>query len=581
MQVNGQTVNTTSFSYDLPRISTISPQWLLSSNPTMYIEGANFGPLNANRSVLFHDHNTTQTFVCPTVTWLAHSSLKCEFTNVSLPLYARFNVTVSVGGYRNPDSNMAEFRTGFLNVAPVVPTLQAVMQEDEELLLELYSYDPDAGDTVQVFVALNPQWGTLFQVTQSNGKGSLINASLASVPVVHSQSKILYIPPENYFGNDSFQVFAIDDKGSQSLTQTIDIIVDAVQDPPVPRSAVINLDEDTTAVIEFKVDDPDQNTTDNITITILAIPQYGSLSIQNGSGNSSNWVEVLNTPFVLPLNVTSAIFRPVNDTNGSPYGTVVFKAQDRYVESIINGTVVINVRAVNDPPVFNRASLNSSVYEDTPTTFVFNVTDADQHDLLVVKVHNLSINGSLYAVSQDLRDSDIIKSSSPLGEGSEIKGPPYKILFSPLKNVFNPIDSTPQRFDISISDRSITLFERILFSIAPVNDVPKLSCGNPTIVELSTDFITNMTASVDVRIDATDVDDSGLFYHLVGVPTKGKLIADLRADPLDLGDTFVSPNMKYYFDSQGGVYPFANFTVVARDSHNSSSSNCTYVFSFK
>ncbi|KAI9138136.1 hypothetical protein BKA69DRAFT_819887 [Paraphysoderma sedebokerense] len=493
MQVNGQITNTVSFSYELPQILSVVPQWLLSSNPTMYIEGSNFGPMFVNRIVQFHELNTTQIYVCPVVTWLAHSSVKCDFTNISLPLYSRFNITVSVEGQQNLPTDYAEFRTGFLNIPPVVPPRRAVMKEDELLFLEITGYDPNSEDTIQLFVASNPQFGTLFQITPAGTRGGLINASLAFVPVLNSQSRVLYIPLQNFFGNDSFQVFAIDDKGSQSPVQTIEIIVDAVPDPPFPRSAVVILDEDSSAVVNFYVEDPDQAGTENVTLTILSLPQYGSLLIQNGSENGSDWIQIVNVPFVLPANVTSATYRPLKDGSGSPYGTIVFKANDSDAESTVNGTIVLNVMPINDLPVFNKTSLYLSVFEDTPAIFEFNITDVDENDQLTVKIHNLSIAGSLYPFSQNLRDSDIIK-SSPLGEGSEIKGPPYQLLFVPQRDVFTNANSL-QSFDLSYSDRFSTFSDEISFEIIPVNDPPQISCGNPTVIELSTEFITNTSAS--------------------------------------------------------------------------------------
>ncbi|KAI9138129.1 hypothetical protein BKA69DRAFT_819235 [Paraphysoderma sedebokerense] len=50
---------------------------------------------------------------------------------------------------------------------------------------------------------------------------------------------------------------------------------------------------------------------------------------------------------------------------------------------------------------------------------------------------------------------------------------------------------------------------------------------------------------------------------------------------LKAGHNFLSSELTYFSDSAGGMYPFANFTVVVRDSQNLTSANCTYLFSFK
>ncbi|KAI9139302.1 hypothetical protein BKA69DRAFT_673091 [Paraphysoderma sedebokerense] len=213
--------------------------------------------------MILRRYGTNQTYVCPSLTWISHSSLKCQFTNVSLPLDDRFGISLFVEGQVNPDNNVTEFRTGLMNAAPVVFPQQVLANEDESLFIEISSYDGDAGDSIQNFVSSNPQFGSLYQVTVSGTKGNLIDAVFTPVSTSHPQSRLLYIPRQNYFGNDSFQVQAIDDKGGKSGIETIQITVNPLPDPPVPQSMEINLDEDTSAVVDFKVIDPDQGSMDN------------------------------------------------------------------------------------------------------------------------------------------------------------------------------------------------------------------------------------------------------------------------------------------------------------------------------
>ncbi|KAI9139298.1 hypothetical protein BKA69DRAFT_1086355 [Paraphysoderma sedebokerense] len=141
-----------------------------------------------------------------------------------------------------------EFRTGLMNVPPIIYPLHEFVNEDESVFLTISSYDADAADSVQHFVFANPQSGSLYQVTTSGTKGNLIDASFTPVSISHPQARILYIPRQNYFGNDSFHVQAIDDKGGKSGVENIQITIAPLPDPPVPQSMEIYLDEDTSAV---------------------------------------------------------------------------------------------------------------------------------------------------------------------------------------------------------------------------------------------------------------------------------------------------------------------------------------------
>lgn len=574
--VNGQNTSMM-FSYDPPRISTVIPPWLSSTNPTIYLEGASFGSATANRSMILTKYNTSQVYICPELTWISHSSLKFEFTNTNLPLDARFTITVSVEGQSNPDRNTTEYRTGLMNVVPIIFPQHLVGNEDESLYIELAYYDSDVGDSVRCFVSSNPQYGSLYQVTASGSKGNLIDASFTAVSISHPQMRLLYIPRENYFGDDSFQVQAIDDKGGKSEVETIQITVSPLPDPPIPKSMEIYLDEDTSAVVEFKVTDPDQTSADcNCTVTVLALPQSGSLLIANTSSNNSErneFIQITDVPFSLPFNVTSAIFRPLKDEYGSPYATIHFKANDGELDSVMNGTIILNVLPINDLPVFNRTSLNLTVFEDSPAKLSFNVTDVDRN-AISFKIHNLRIDGALYLANANSEQR------GALGEGSDVLGPPFEIAFFPRQDFFTSNASGLQRFNVTYSDGKVGFSEEISFAVLPINDAPQLACDNPNIIELSTEFVTSATAIKPIRIVATDVDDTELTYHLVVPPQKGHLVSG-SSPTQTFGGSFFTPDLVYSLNSEGGMYPFINFTVAVRDSHNATSGNCTYILSFK
>ncbi|KAI9139299.1 hypothetical protein BKA69DRAFT_673275 [Paraphysoderma sedebokerense] len=244
-----------------------------------------------------------------------------------------------------------------------------------------------------------------------------------------------------------------------------------------------------------------------------------------------------------------------------------FKANDGELDSVINGTIILNVRPINDLPTFNRSSLNMTIYEDSSAKLSFNISDVDKNDIVSVKIHNLRIDGTLFLANVDSEQT------GPLGEGSDVLGPPFEIVYVPRRDFYTSNTSGLQRFNITYVDREGGFSDAISFNVLPVNDPPKLTCENPNIIELSTEFVTNTTAAIGIRVIATDVDDTELTYHLAALPQKGHLISSGSNNVLELGGTFSSPDLVYRFNAEGGMYPFVNFSVFVEDSHKATSKN--------
>ncbi|KAI9139303.1 hypothetical protein BKA69DRAFT_673551 [Paraphysoderma sedebokerense] len=190
------------------------------------------------------------------------------------------------------------------------------------------------------------------------------------------------------------------------------------------------------------------------------------------------------------------------------------------------------------------------------------------------KIHNIRIDGVLFLAAANSEQT------GALGEGSEVLGPPFEIVYVPRLDFFTSNASGLQRFNITYADREGGFSEEISFTVLPVNDPPKLTCENPNVIDLSTEFVTNVTATTAIRIIANDVDDSELTYHLATFPRKGRLVSHSDSNE-GTGGTFFSPDLVYKFNAEGGMFPFINFTVFVRDSHNATSGNCTYILSFK
>ncbi|KAI9139078.1 hypothetical protein BKA69DRAFT_1088211 [Paraphysoderma sedebokerense] len=75
LQVNGQNASYLC-SYQPPAVSSIIPTSILSANPTLYLEGFNFGGVNTLRNVVLTDTNSTITYQCPSLIYVSHNGVR-------------------------------------------------------------------------------------------------------------------------------------------------------------------------------------------------------------------------------------------------------------------------------------------------------------------------------------------------------------------------------------------------------------------------------------------------------------------------------------------------------------------------
>ncbi|KAI9137479.1 hypothetical protein BKA69DRAFT_891079 [Paraphysoderma sedebokerense] len=308
----------------------------------------------------------------------------------------------------------------------------------------------------------------------------------------------------------------------------------------------------------------------------MSLPNKGQLYYtQNMSSNAQDWFPINEVPTTLPVN-TGIVFVPLPDENGVPYTKFTFAATDMVLNSTINATVTINVAPVNDPPVFNLSSVaNITAKEDTEQVLVFDIGDVDMDNRLSVKITNLLINGTLFNFDRQTG----LRSSAAVGEGSELTGPPYQLLYVPTPNYFSPNSSIDQRFNVVITDIAvggISFTHEIKFAVLPQNDAPELNC-NPQNFVLPPDVLSGAVDYFNFNLVATDVDDSTLEYVLREAPAMGELL-NSSGRAINGNGVFVSGNLTYRFNNSGGSYPFPNMTVYVVDGHGASSKPCTYEF---
>ncbi|KAI9143971.1 hypothetical protein BKA69DRAFT_897617 [Paraphysoderma sedebokerense] len=206
--------------------------------------------------------------------------------------------------------------------------------------------------------------------------------------------------------------------------------------------------------------------------------------------------------------------------------------------------------------------------------FTFDVYDIDESDTITTKITNLDINGAIYYV-------DIQKGSRVLlGEGSEVKGPPYQVLYVPPLNYFTKTNQSHQRFNITYTDgvNNGLYSYHVSFPVLAVNDPPQISC-NPPQIELPTSFLIGASRNFTFFLQASDVDDPDLTFILTSVPVQGAF-RTLDGQRLAAGSSFHDIQLFFDAEQSGGGHPYSNFSVYATDAANVTSNHCVYQFTF-
>ncbi|MEH3139276.1 MAG: Ig-like domain-containing protein [Mycobacterium kyogaense] len=243
-----------------------------------------------------------------------------------------------------------------VNDAPVA-TDDAVSVDEDGLLIvnpaDLLANDTDVdGDELSVEGYTQPEHGDVW---------------------INRDGTISYNPDADFFGTDTFTYTVTD--GTESVTATVTVTVNAVNDEPVANNDAVEATEDASVTFPQDVllgNDTDADG-DTLTVVIGTAPANGTL-VQNANGTYT--------------------YTPNANFNGTDSFT--YTVSDGTTTSAL-ATVTITVAAVNDTPAATNDTLEAT--EDTPLTFtpgalLGNDTDADG-DTLTVVIGTAPANGTL------------------------------------------------------------------------------------------------------------------------------------------------------------------------------------------
>jgi len=226
--------------------------------------------------------------------------------------------------------------------------------------------DPPVADSKLVIV--NEDQGTEIALTGSDPDGDSITFRVIAFPKKGALSgdppKPIYTPNTEFFGEDSFS-FSANDGVFESNVAVINIIVRAIDDPPIAKPQSVTLDEDSSIKIILEGEDPEGKP---IRFRIINPPLYGSMT-----GTAPD-----------------LIYKPNPDFSGKDSFT--FTVNDGVFDSITPATVEIIVNPQPDPP--SAKSLSFTIDEDQSASITLIGRDPD-NDVLTYKIIDVPMNGTI------------------------------------------------------------------------------------------------------------------------------------------------------------------------------------------
>jgi large repetitive protein len=391
------------------------------------------------------------------------------------------NITYTVKDEEGAVSNAATITVTVtpVNDPPLAVNDQFETNEDTPLNASVATNDTDVDGPSMVYTLITGP---------SNGNLTL-----------HPDGTLTYTPDLNFNGTDQFE-YSLCDGGTPELcaTATATIIVHPVNDPPVVQNISVDVDEDTPTQICVTVTDieGDPSELTNVVVT----------------GNGTAVLDTVGGTFCF-------IYTPHPDYNGPDEVVVtVCDANDPTVCG--SGTVTINVRPINDPPIIVVVgtpvdSLFLTTPEDIPLDFCFDFEDIDGDDTSLNTMVNLLGGGTL----------------------DHQAGTQYCFTFTPVSQ-FNGRSI----WDVSIcDDGSPSLCGKVIvvIDVLPVDDPP---------VAVDDVFETDEDVVLNASVATNDINDGPQAnYSLLTGTTNGTLVFN--------GDgSFAYTPSEDYFGADGFTY---------------------------
>ena len=336
-------------------------------------------------------------------------------------------VTVTDGG----TTNQTFSRQFTVTVSPVndPPRLLAVSAasttEDVPIFIPILLHDPDDATA-------------LLALSVSSLNTNLVPASGLLLGGTGATRSLLITPAPNANGTASIRLVVTDPHGA-SFTNLLTLSVVSANDPPTINSIADRAIPEDSATQSVPLSGLSGGPADEAqSITLTAVSSNPAL-IPNPSITHTN-----------PNSSGTLTFRPNTNANGSAVITVT--ASDTEGSQFAR-TFTVTVTAVNDPPVINVVSAQSTA-EDTPVTVAFLIEDAEN------PAASLSVTGTS-------SNPALLNAAAISMEGS---GSNRTVNLRPL-----PDQSGTASITLTVSDGAATNSTTFALTVNAVNDPPTLN----------------------------------------------------------------------------------------------------------
>lgn len=318
-----------------------------------------------------------------------------------------------------------------VNDAPVAADDTAGTNENQSTNIAVLQNDDDVdGDTLSVTSTTAP------------GQGGSVT--------IESDNTLTYAPATDFVGTETFDYTVTD--GIASVTATVTVTVNNVNDAPTAAADTATTDEDTAVTVDVLANDGDPDG-DPLGIISATTPTDGTTSVANG--------QITYTPNA-DFNGTDSFDYTISD------GSLTASA-----------TVTVTVNAVDDAPTATDDT--ASTTEDVAVTVDVLQNDAD------IDTATLSIA----SVTTPSKGAASIDDGGTPGDTSD-----DQVTYTP-----NPDANGSDTFDYTVSDGTSTDTGTVTVTITAVND-------SPVAVDDTATVAVSGTVTIDLTTNDTDVDAS-------------------------------------------------------------------------
>ena len=362
------------------------------------------------------------------------------------------------------------------------------------------------------------------------------NAAHGSASI--SGSTLTFTPAANWNGTTTLTYRAKDSKGAYSAPMTVTITVNPVNDVPVATDFDVTTAEETKITIVR----PGTDIEDNDSLQFVV-----SGSITNGT---------------LKINGSNVEFTPALDYNGTT--VIKFKVIDTEGAWSNEGTITINVTAVNDVPTHTGATISAKEGQPSEPTAPW-VTDVDTPygDTHTFTIEAQPANGSvavvdgklIYTPAAQFHGEDTFTIRATDSEGESVVG---TALVTVKKLNYAPTNITPG--DISFYEgiggsADLTVVDPNTWGSHTLEVVTQPAHGDVTISGNELTYKTDGSAETSVRVRATDQDGLTVEKNIALKVRPASEFFDGR-EVIETGVTSTFPAVRKQMKTTQGNYAF-------------------------